>query len=105
MYIPIGSLGLSLFFFFTLTHPFDQGAANSLKSKMYQIGNIYGITAIAVVGGGLFGFDISSISAIIVTDQYVNYFHNPAGLWQGGIGAALVCIVTVERLRSMQDKH
>ena len=37
----------------------------------------------------LFGFDISSISAIIITDQYVNYFHNPSGLWQGGIGAAL----------------
>jgi hypothetical protein len=32
--------------------------------KMYQIGNIYGITAIAVVGGGLFGFDISSMSAM-----------------------------------------
>jgi hypothetical protein len=31
---------------------------------MYQIGNIYGITAIAVIGGGLFGFDISSMSAM-----------------------------------------
>jgi hypothetical protein len=28
------------------------------------IGNIYAITAIAVVGGGLFGFDISSQSAM-----------------------------------------
>lgn len=37
----------------------------------------------------LFGFDISSISAIIITDQYVEYFDNPSGLWQGGIGAAL----------------
>jgi MFS family permease len=37
----------------------------------------------------LFGFDISSISAIIVTPQYVDYFDNPSGLWQGGIGAAL----------------
>lgn len=33
---------------------------------MYQIGNIYGITAIAVIGGGLFGFDISSMSAMYV---------------------------------------
>jgi hypothetical protein len=33
---------------------------------MYQIGNIYGITAIAVIGGGLFGFDISSMSAMFV---------------------------------------
>jgi hypothetical protein len=32
--------------------------------KMYQISNIYGITAIAVIGGGLFGFDISSMSAM-----------------------------------------
>jgi hypothetical protein len=31
---------------------------------MYQIGNIYGITAISVIGGGLFGFDISSMSAM-----------------------------------------
>jgi hypothetical protein len=33
---------------------------------VYQIGNIYGITAIAVIGGGLFGFDISSMSAMYV---------------------------------------
>jgi hypothetical protein len=30
---------------------------------------IYFITAIAIIGGGLFGFDISSLSAIIGTDQ------------------------------------
>ncbi|KAF2715744.1 high affinity glucose transporter [Pleomassaria siparia CBS 279.74] len=42
---------------------------------MYKIGNIYGITAIAVVGGGLFGFDISSMSAIIGTQQYLCYFN------------------------------
>lgn len=30
------------------------------------IGNIYVITAIAVIGGGLFGFDISSMSAMYV---------------------------------------
>ncbi len=37
----------------------------------------------------LFGFDISSISAIIVTHQYIDYFNDPAGIVQGGIGAAL----------------
>lgn len=31
---------------------------------MYQIGNIYFITAIAVTGGALFGFDIASLSAM-----------------------------------------
>lgn len=32
---------------------------------MYTVGNIYIIAAVAVIGGGLFGFDISAMSAII----------------------------------------
>ena len=32
---------------------------------MYTVGNFYVIAAAAVIGGGLFGFDISSMSAII----------------------------------------
>lgn len=32
---------------------------------MYTVGNVYIIAAVAVIGGGLFGFDISSMSAII----------------------------------------
>ncbi|KAI9883573.1 MAG: Structural maintenance of chromosomes protein 1, partial [Watsoniomyces obsoletus] len=62
---------------------------------MYQIGNIYFITAIAVIGGGLFGFDISSMSAIIGTDQYNCYFAQdgtcggPKSDVQGGITAAM----------------
>ncbi|KAH4612425.1 hypothetical protein HBI26_150120 [Parastagonospora nodorum] len=72
---------------------------------MYQIGNIYGITAIAVVGGGLFGFDISSMSAILPTQQYRCYFNQgprgppfgpegescsgPEASVQGGITAAM----------------
>ncbi|KAI9678728.1 MAG: hypothetical protein M1817_005785 [Caeruleum heppii] len=47
---------------------------------MYQIGNLYFITAIAVIGGGLFGFDISSMSAIIGGQPYLCYFNQgPAG--------------------------
>jgi hypothetical protein len=42
---------------------------------MYTTGNIYLITAIAVIGGGLFGFDISSMSAIISTRPYLCYFN------------------------------
>jgi hypothetical protein len=42
---------------------------------MYTTGNIYIITAIAVIGGGLFGFDISSMSAIISTQPYLCYFN------------------------------
>ncbi|OCL04910.1 sugar transporter [Glonium stellatum] len=40
-----------------------------------MIGNIYTITAIAVIGGGLFGFDISSMSAILGTRRYKCYFN------------------------------
>jgi MFS family permease len=71
---------------------------------MYQIGNIYLITAIALIGGGLFGFDISSMSAIIGTPQYRCYFNQgpngppfndnpkcsgPKSDVQGGITAAM----------------
>ncbi|CAD6593675.1 MAG: hypothetical protein ASARMPRED_007806 [Alectoria sarmentosa] len=54
-----------------------------------KIYNVYFLAIIATVGGMLFGFDISSISAIIGTQQYVEYFNNPSGTTQGGIGAAL----------------
>lgn len=36
-----------------------------------------------------FGFDISSMSAIVGTTQYLDYFDNPAGAYQGAIGSAL----------------
>ncbi|KAI9799875.1 MAG: hypothetical protein M1833_003797 [Piccolia ochrophora] len=52
---------------------------------MYRIGNIYFITAIAVIGGGLFGFDISSMSAIIGNQTYLCYFN------QGGRDAEGKC--------------
>ncbi|KKK24719.1 hypothetical protein ARAM_004715 [Aspergillus rambellii] len=42
------------------------------------IGNLYFISAIAVIGGGLFGFDISSMSAIISTKAYLCYFDQGA---------------------------
>ena len=54
-----------------------------------QIYNTYFVAFIATVGGMLFGFDISSMSAIIGTDQYLIYFDYPAGLQQGAIGSAL----------------
>ena len=60
------------------------------------ITNIYCITSLAVIGGGLFGFDIASMSAIISTEQYLCYFDQSDGLCrgptpnvQGGITAAM----------------
>lgn len=68
------------------------------------VGNIYAITAVSVIGGALFGFDISSMSAIINTPAYKCYFnHGPKGppfndddkcsglssLAQGGVTAAM----------------
>ncbi len=69
---------------------------------MYEVGNIYVIAAVAVIGGGLFGFDISSMSAIITTQPYLCYFNQgpkyletdgecsgPRSSVQGGITAAM----------------
>ena len=41
---------------------------------MYQIANIYVIASISVVGGALFGFDISSMSAQLNENSYTCYF-------------------------------
>ena len=60
------------------------------------IGNIYLISAIAVIGGGLFGFDISSMSAILGEKEYLCYFNEgdvpckgPYPSTQGGISASM----------------
>jgi MFS family permease len=68
------------------------------------VGNLYVITAVSVIGGALFGFDISSMSAIISTPAYKCYFNQgPRGppfnddldcsglssLAQGGVTAAM----------------
>ena len=54
-----------------------------------KIYNTYFLAIVSTIGGMLFGFDISSMSAIIGTKQYVSYFHDPHGLVQGAIGSAL----------------
>ncbi|KAL1965695.1 hypothetical protein VTN77DRAFT_5195 [Rasamsonia byssochlamydoides] len=48
------------------------------------VGNIYVIAAIAVVGGGLFGFDIASMSAIISTESYLCYFNQGSITYSNG---------------------
>lgn len=44
-----------------------------------KVNNVYAICAFAAIGGGLFGFDISSMSGVLGTNAYKNYFGNPQG--------------------------
>ena len=62
-----------------------------------MIGNIYLISAVAVIGGFLYGMDIASMSAILPTQQYTCYFDQssddscagPHPDVQGGITASM----------------
>ncbi|KAK5136935.1 hypothetical protein LTR08_001442 [Meristemomyces frigidus] len=63
---------------------------------MKQFGNVYLIAGISIIGGGLFGFDISSMSAIIAGQGYLCYFNSgdvpctgPSSSVQGGITASM----------------
>ncbi|KAI3334246.1 high-affinity glucose transporter [Ustulina deusta] len=68
---------------------------------MKKFGNIYVIAATSVIGGALFGFDISSMSAIIATTPYKCQYNaqgndpvtgqcrGPDSSLQGGITAAM----------------
>ncbi|KAF5012664.1 hypothetical protein FDECE_1295 [Fusarium decemcellulare] len=68
------------------------------------IGNIYAIAGVSVIGGALFGFDISSVSAQLGENSYKCYFNQgpkgppftddddcsgPKSLHQGGITASM----------------
>lgn len=54
-----------------------------------KIYNPYFVAMTATLGGMLFGFDISSMSAIIQSEQYRTYFNEPTGAVQGAIGSAM----------------
>ncbi|KAK9371777.1 general substrate transporter [Lipomyces chichibuensis] len=56
---------------------------------MVRLLNVYTISLLASLGGLLYGFEISSMSGVINTDQYKNYFGNPLGTLQGGITSAM----------------
>lgn len=57
--------------------------------KFPQIYNIYVIGVIACISGMMFGFDISSMSSMIGTQVYKDYFDSPDSLTQGGITASM----------------
>ncbi|KAK0709218.1 general substrate transporter [Lasiosphaeria miniovina] len=56
---------------------------------MYQASNVYFICSFAAIGGGLFGFDISSMSGVLGTQAYKRYFGNPVSYRQGAITASM----------------
>ncbi|KAK9244834.1 general substrate transporter [Lipomyces tetrasporus] len=56
---------------------------------MVRLLNVYTISLFASLGGLLYGFEISSMSGVINTDQYTNYYGNPLGARQGGITSAM----------------
>lgn len=47
------------------------------------------LAAFGTIGGMLFGFDISSMSAWIGSDQYLDFFNSPGSTEQGGITASM----------------
>ncbi|KAK9461429.1 general substrate transporter [Lipomyces oligophaga] len=51
--------------------------------------NVYTISSFTALGGALFGFDIASMSAVLGTSQYTEYYGNPLGTRQGGITSAM----------------
>ncbi|KAI9757170.1 MAG: DNA-directed RNA polymerase [Chaenotheca gracillima] len=56
---------------------------------VYKFSNVYVLAAFGTIGGALFGFDISSMSAWIGTESYLDYFDNPDATLQGGITASM----------------
>ncbi|KAJ5964064.1 Major facilitator superfamily domain general substrate transporter [Penicillium vulpinum] len=57
--------------------------------KIPQLNNVYLISGLATIGGLIQGFDVSSMSAIIGTDNYKEYFNKPNSVAQGGITASM----------------
>ncbi|KAH7045701.1 general substrate transporter [Linnemannia elongata] len=58
-------------------------------SKYSLLNNVYFLGGFATMGGMLFGFDISSMSGVVGTERYQNYFNRPSSSLQGGIVASM----------------
>jgi MFS family permease len=56
---------------------------------MYQFSNIYVLAGFGTLGGAIFGFQISSLSAFIGASQFIDYFNRPNSGLIGGITASM----------------
>ncbi|KAK9371408.1 general substrate transporter [Lipomyces kononenkoae] len=56
---------------------------------MVRLLNVYSISAFAALAGVLYGFDVASMSGVLGTQQYKDFFGNPIGVRQGGITGAI----------------
>ncbi|KAH2539008.1 hypothetical protein KXW97_005365 [Aspergillus fumigatus] len=72
-----------------VTSTASPGQRTLTSGTMYRISNIYVLAAFGTIGGALFGFDVSSMSAWIGTHQYLDYFNSPDSNLQGGITASM----------------
>ncbi|GJJ67677.1 MFS transporter, SP family, sugar:H+ symporter [Entomortierella parvispora] len=59
------------------------------SAKYKLLSNVYFLGMFATIGGMLFGFDISSMSGAVGTNQYQDYFGHPSSSLQGGIVASM----------------
>ncbi|KAF8947867.1 hypothetical protein BGZ47_007535 [Haplosporangium gracile] len=60
-----------------------------MAKKYSLLSNVYFLGGFATMGGMLFGFDISSMSGVVGTERYQNYFNHPSSSLQGGIVASM----------------
>ena len=72
---------------------------------MYTISNIYVLAAFGTIGGALFGFDVSSMSAWIDQDQYLEFFNHPDANMQGGVSDTLQISIGGLVLTTLSTDH
>ncbi|ORZ27397.1 general substrate transporter [Lobosporangium transversale] len=60
-----------------------------MSAKYRLLNNVYFLGGFATIGGMLFGFDISSMSGVVGTQRYQEYFNHPSSSLQGGIVASM----------------
>ncbi|KAG9071586.1 hypothetical protein KI688_005799 [Linnemannia hyalina] len=60
-----------------------------MVQKYSLLNNVYFLGGFATMGGMLFGFDISSMSGVVGTQRYQEFFNHPSSSLQGGIVASM----------------